>query len=75
MPCPPLAAADPYPPLSPPGGSFNYSNAYLPVNIGVDNYTMGETQYAPVYGFVTDYRFAPPPSYAEAIVKVKGGEN
>ena len=75
VPYPPPAAADPYPPLSPPGGSFNYSTAYPPVNIGVDNYTMGETQYAPVYGFVTDYRFAPPPSYAEAIVKVKGGEN
>ena len=75
VPYPPPAAADPYPPLSPPGGSFNYSTAYPPVNIGVDNYTMGETQYAPVYGFVTDYRFAPPPSYAEAIVKVKGEEN
>ena len=73
-PYPPLAAADPYPPLSPPGGSFNYSTAYPPVNIGLDNYTMGETQYAPVYGFVTNYRFAPPQSYPEAIVKVKGGE-
>ena len=67
--------ANPYPPVGPPpGGSFNYSSAYPPVNIGLDNYTMGETQYAPVYGFVTDYRFAPPPSYDEAIVKVKGGE-
>ena len=75
VPYPPPAAADPYPPLSPPGGRFNYSTAYPPVNIGVDNHTMGDTQYAPVYGFVTDYRFAPPPSYAETIVKVKGGEN
>ena len=49
-----------YPPVgSPPSRSFNYSSAYPPVNIGLDNYTMGETQYAPVYGFVTDYRFAP----------------
>ena len=78
-PYPPSAPANPYPPVGPPvgppGGSFNYSSAYPPVNIGLDNYTMGETQYAPVYGFVTDYRFAPPPSYAEATVKVKGAEN
>ncbi|XP_065904700.1 arrestin domain-containing protein 3-like [Dysidea avara] len=53
----------------------NYSAAYPPVNIGDDNYTMGETQYAPVYGFVTDYKFAPPPSYSEAVAKVKGPEN
>ena len=70
----PSPTANPYPPVSQPGGSFNYSAAYPPVNIELD-YTMGETQYAPVYGFVTDYRFAPPPSYAEATVKVKGGEN
>ena len=74
-PYPPPAAANPYPPTGPPGGNFNYSAAYPPVNIGLDNYTMGETQYAPVYGFVSDYRFAPPPSYAEATVKVKGGED
>ena len=41
VPYPPPAAADPYPPLSPPGGSFNYSTAYPPVNIGFDNYTRG----------------------------------
>ena len=40
--------------------SFNYSAAHAPVNIGLNEYTMGETQYAPVYGFVTDYQFAPP---------------
>ena len=74
-PYPPPAATNPYPPTGPPGGNFNYSAAYPPVNIGLDNYTMGDTQYAPVYGFVSDYRFAPPPSYAEATVKVKGGEN
>ena len=74
-PYPPPAAMNPYPPVGPPGGNFNYSAAYPPVNIGLDNYTMGDTQYAPVYGFVSDYRFAPPPSYAEATVKVKGGEN
>ena len=71
-PYPPVS--NPYPPVGPPGGGLNYSSAYPPVNIGLDNYTMGETQYAPVYGFVTDYRFAPPPSYSEAMVKVKGGE-
>ena len=72
-PYPPPAATDPYPPA---GGGFNYSTAYPAVNIGLDSYTMGETQYAPVYGFVTDYRFAPPPpSYAEATANVKGGEN
>ena len=71
-PYPPVS--NPYPPVGPPGGGLNYSSAYPPVNIGLDNYTMGDTQYAPVYGFVTDYRFAPPPSYSEAIVKVKGGE-
>ena len=65
--------------LNPPVGTrpveaVNYSAAHPPVNIGLDNYTMGETQYAPVYGFVTDYQFAPPPSYAEATFKVKGGE-
>ena len=74
-PYPPPAATNPYPPAGPPGGNFNYSAAYPPVNIGLDNYTMGDTQYAPVYGFVSDYRYAPPPSYAEATVTVKGGEN
>ena len=72
---PPAANPGPYPPVGPPGGSFNYSAAYPPVNIGLDNYTMGETQYAPVYGFVSDYRFAPPPSYSDAVVKVQGGED
>ena len=67
-PYPPPAATDPYPPVGPPGGGFNYSTAYPAVNIGLDSYTMGETQYAPVYGFVTDYRFAPPPPYAETTV-------
>ena len=71
----PPPAMNPYPPVAPPSaGAVNYSAAHPPVNIGLDNYTMGETQYAPVYGFVTDYRFAPPPSYAEATVQVKGGE-
>jgi len=31
---------------------------------------MGETQYASVYGFVTDYQFAPPPSYSQAVAMV-----
>ena len=71
----PPPAMNPYPPVAPPSaGSVNYSAAYPPVNIRLDNYTMGETQYTPVYGFVTDYRFAPPPSYTEATVKVKGGK-
>ena len=73
-PYPPVANPGPYPPVGPPSGSFNYSAAYPPVNIGLDNYTMGETQYAPVYGFVSDYRYAPPPSYTEAVVKVQGGD-
>jgi len=70
----PPPTANPYPPVSPLSESFDYLAAYPPVNIELD-YTMGETQYAPVYGFVTDYQFAPPPSYAEATVKVKGEEN
>ena len=71
----PPPAVNPYPPVAPPpAGAINYSAVYPPVNIGLDKYTMGETQYAPVYGFVTDYQFAPPPSYAAATVKVKGGE-
>ena len=71
----PPSAADPYPPVGqPPAVAINYSATHPPVDIGLDNYTMGETQYAPVYGFVTDYRFAPPPSHSEATVKVKGGE-
>ena len=73
-PYPPVDNPGPYPPVGPPSGSFNYSAAYPPVNIGLDNYTMGETQYAPVYGFVSDYRYAPPPSYTEAVVKVQGGD-
>jgi len=72
----------PYPPKplttdSPPSPApitLNYSAAYPPVYIGDDSYTMGETQYAPVYGFVTDYQFAPPSSYFEAVVKVISGE-
>ena len=71
----PLAAnPGPYPPVGLPGRSFNYSAAYPPVNIGLDNYTMGEIQYTPVYGFVSDYQFAPPPSYSDAMVIVQGGE-
>ena len=62
------------PPCLPQDGGFNYSTAYPPVNVGLDNYTMGETQYAPVYGFVTDYQFAPPSSNFEAVVTVQGGE-
>ena len=51
-----------------------YSTTHAPVNIASNNYTMGalgETQYAPVYGFVTDYQFAPPRSYPESVSKVK----
>ena len=70
-PYPPPAATNPYPPVGPPGGNFNYSAAYPPVNIGQDNYTMGDTQYAPVYGFVTDYQFAPRSTNA-AVAEVKG---
>ena len=60
-----------YPPVA---GTFNYAAAYPPVNIGDDQYTLGETQYAPVYGFVTNYQYAPPPSYSDSIVKVQGPE-
>ena len=79
-PYPPPAAANPYPPVDQPGGNpqgggFSYSAANPPVNIGLDNYTMGDTQYAPVYGFVTDYQFAPRSSNFEAVAQVKGGEN
>ena len=65
---PPAGNAYPPPNNVPPTGNpypppvYNYSATYPPVNIGDDQYTMGETQYAPVYGFVTDYRFVPPPS-------------
>ena len=65
---PPAGNAYPPPNGPPPTGNpypppvYNYSAAHPPVNIGDDNYTMGETQYAPVYGFVTDYQFVPPPS-------------
>ena len=59
-PYPPPAGTDPYPPVGSSDASFNYSTAYPPVNIGIDNYTMGET------------RFAPPTS---AVVKAQGGEN
>lgn len=74
------ASENPYlPPATnpnfPSGGGFNYSAAHPPVNIGFDSYTMGETQYAPVYGFVTNYQFAPSSSYSEAIAKVKDSEN
>jgi len=58
----PPPAGNAYPPPNNPPPVYNYSAAYPPVNIGDDQYTMGETQYAPVYGFVTDYRFVPPPS-------------
>jgi len=64
----PPPAGNAYPPLPPTGNPaypppvYNYSAAHPPVNIGDDNYTMGETQYAPVYGFVTNYQFVPPPS-------------
>ena len=56
---PPYPSINPYPPVGPPGGMLNYSTTHAPVNIANDNYTMGETQYAPVYGFVTNYQFAP----------------
>ena len=65
----PSLTGNPYPPPI-----VNYSAAYPPVNIRDDNYTMGDTQYAPVYGFVTDYHFAPPPSYSDAVSKVLGAE-
>ena len=71
---PPPPSAPPYPPVDSSDESFNYSTASPPVNIGLDNDTMGETQFAPVHGFITDYQFAPPPSYAEATAKVKGEE-
>ncbi|XP_065904754.1 arrestin domain-containing protein 3-like [Dysidea avara] len=71
----------PYPPKpltetapSPVPVMLTYSAAHPPVYIGDDNYTMGETQYAPVYGFVTNYQFAPPLSYSEAVTKVMSGE-
>ncbi|XP_065903775.1 arrestin domain-containing protein 4-like [Dysidea avara] len=75
---PPSAAGNHYPPATTnayPPPAYSYSAAHPPVIIGDDNYTMGETQYAPVYGFVTDYQFAPPPSYSEAVAKVKGSED
>ena len=62
-------------PYFPQDGGFNYSAAYPPVNIGLDSHTMGDTQYAPVYGFVTDYQFAPRSTNFQAVVEVKGGEN
>ena len=71
---PPPLSAPPYPPVDLSDESFNYSTACPPVNIGLDNDTMGETQFAPVHGFVTDYQFVPPPSYAEVTAKVKGEE-
>ena len=80
----PPPAGNPYPPPTGPSviqnayppvdGTFNYAAAYPPVNIGDDQYTLGETQYAPVYGFVTNYQYAPPPSYSDSIVKVQGPE-
>ena len=52
---PPPAGIDP----CPPGGlSFKYSSVHPPVIIGLNRYTMGETQYVPVYFFVTNYQFA-----------------
>ncbi|XP_065905680.1 arrestin domain-containing protein 3-like [Dysidea avara] len=57
----PPATGNPYPP---PIGTPYPSSAY--------NYSAA---YPPVYGFVTDYQFAPPPSYSEAVAKVKGGDN
>ena len=54
-------------PPSPMPQALTYSVAHPPVYIGDDNYTIGETQYAPVYGFVTDYQLAPPPCYSEAV--------
>ena len=55
------AGIDPCPPGGP---SFKYPSVHPPVNIGLNRYTMGETQYAPVYVFVTiyNYQFAPPSS-------------
>ena len=61
------------PPRPAQDGCFNYSTANAPVNIGFDEYTMGETQYAPAYGFVTDYQFAPSGNLG-GIVTVQGGE-
>ena len=47
--------------------ALNYSATYPPVYIGDDNYM---TQYDRVYGFVSDYQFAPPPCYSEAVTRV-----
>ena len=73
---PPPLPSDPYPPgpvaAGPPSETvFNYSTSHTPVNIASDNYTMGETEYAPVYGFVTNYQYAPPQSYPVAVCKIK----
>ena len=71
----PNAYPDLYPPLGLPGENISYSAIHPPVNIDVEEGTMGETQYAPVYAFVTNYQFAPSSSYAEPTVKVKGGKD
>ena len=63
------------PPCLPQDGDFTYNAAHAPINVGFDNYTMGETEYAPVYGFVSNYQFAPRSSNFEAVVRVQGGEN
>ena len=53
----PPSGNPPYPPI--PGGMINYSTVHAPVNIGDNEYTMGQTQYAPLYGYVTDYQYVP----------------
>ena len=61
----------PYPPVGPPPGrAINYSTAHPPVNITNDTYTMGEIQYAPVYGFVTNYQHVLSQPYSKAVSKV-----
>ena len=61
------------------GSSFKYSSVHPPVNINppirLDRYIMGETLYAPVYVFVTDYQFAPPSSRHAKRVAIQSGKN
>ena len=64
-----------YPPLGLPGENISYSAIHPPVDIGLEEGTVGETQYAPVYAVVTNYQFAPSSSYAEPTVIVKGGKD
>jgi len=62
---------NPHPPVE---EKFNYSAINPPIDIADDQYTMGETQYAPLYGFVTNYQYAPTRSRSHAI-EVLGPED